>query len=142
MKTTLRSLTTVLAIAVIALTGCKKYEDGPSFTLLTKKARVAGDWMVEKKISNGTDVTSTYRLFTTSETITLEKDGGLNAVYNNSLGGSTTQVGTWAFDDKKEHLVTVVGGTTTSDIIIKLTNTELWTRSSTKSTDETHLKSK
>lgn len=38
---------TLAGIAAIGLNSCGKYEDGPKFSLLTKKARLAGEWDVK-----------------------------------------------------------------------------------------------
>lgn len=56
----------LLLFCTISLTllACRKYEDGPSFTLLTKKQRIIKTWnldIVIKQIgSNRFDVTDTY----------------------------------------------------------------------------------
>ena len=36
----------------IGISGCKKYEDGPMFSLLTKKQRLTGEWEATKLISD------------------------------------------------------------------------------------------
>lgn len=36
---------------------CKKYEEGPSFSLKTVKARLSGEWQIEKYTVNGIDST-------------------------------------------------------------------------------------
>ncbi len=37
----------------VALAGCQKYDDGPAFSLLTKKQRLTGDWEITKWIPYG-----------------------------------------------------------------------------------------
>jgi hypothetical protein len=39
-------------------TNCKKYEEGPSFTLLSKKSRVDNTWKLDKYYENSVDKTS------------------------------------------------------------------------------------
>jgi hypothetical protein len=33
---------------IIALSGCKKYEDGPGLSLSSKKSRVVANWKIKK----------------------------------------------------------------------------------------------
>lgn len=33
-----------LAASVVGISGCKKYPDGPAFSLKSKKARLVGEW--------------------------------------------------------------------------------------------------
>ena len=40
---------------------CKKYEDGPTVSLRTKKARVVNKWKVDSYYINGVDKTTDYR---------------------------------------------------------------------------------
>lgn len=56
-------------ITVLNFQSCSKYEDGPSFSLRTKKARVTGDWEVVR-IGNETYPQNGYSL-----EMTFEKDG-------------------------------------------------------------------
>src|SRR5688572_24864194 len=49
----------VLALCIITLgtlNSCKKYEDGPAFSLRSKKSRVAAEWNVKKYTYGGVDV--------------------------------------------------------------------------------------
>lgn len=48
----------VISLAVFEFGGCKKYAEGPAFTLLSKKARAANTWRVDKYYENGVDKTS------------------------------------------------------------------------------------
>ena len=38
---------TLAGVTSMGISSCGKYEDGPGFSLLSKKARVAGDWKVK-----------------------------------------------------------------------------------------------
>lgn len=59
----------------IEFVGCKKYAEGPAFTLLSKKARAANTWKVDKYYENGVDKTS--------EALTVYKDFVLMMDKNN-----------------------------------------------------------
>ncbi len=85
------------------LSSCSKYSDGPSFSLLTKKARLCNDWVLETQLRNDEDVTD--------ENITIkmsiDKDGtySMSSIYD-ALGqvhGDYSN-GNWAFGDTKDIL--------------------------------------
>ena len=93
----------ILVVAVIitafVLGSCGKYEEGPAFSLKSKKARVVGTWEVEKVLENGKvpleegdDLNMTW---------TFEKDG-TNKV-NLTFGQSYSMDMEWKFSDNKEN---------------------------------------
>lgn len=90
-KILLLSLITVLAVS------CKKYEEGPSLSLRSKKARVANKWKIEKVVIDGDDVTSLQPEDLYWE---LNKDGGLVI----GIESEKYYEGTWEFQNKKEEL--------------------------------------
>ena len=47
-----------LILVISILTDCKKYDEGPLISLRTKKARLAGDWKIEKILYDGGDSTA------------------------------------------------------------------------------------
>ena len=103
-------------------TSCGKYDDGPKFSLLTKKARLSRDWQVyEYEDSDGTTVS----VSNSSDYATFEKDGTYKATFDN-----VSYAGTWEFSSNKEDLLITYnyGGfsLTTASEIRRLTNDELW----------------
>jgi hypothetical protein len=145
----------IVKISIIALlvgstaftfSGCGKYEDGPSISLLTKKARVAGTWGVEKYMVNGVDQTAAWRQVYSSENLIFDKAGTYSATYNTILG-PFTDAGTWAFINDKANLQLISSSANSvADVweIIRLTNSELWVREtgSITTADEFHYMSK
>ena len=136
MKKVLASLAIVALLAgSVSVAGCGKYEEGPSISLRTKKARVVGEWELEKILENGVDKTSDYRAVVASETIEFKKDETFTSsvTYTSLLGGGTdSESGTQAFANDKEKFSTSttennVTTTTTVDIL-RLTNKEFWTK--------------
>lgn len=111
----------ILSGTIMATPSCGKYEEGPEFTLLTKKARVAGDWDVKEYVDENGNVT----IDNSDDYVTFEKDGTYKTTIDNS-----TFVGTWEFTSKKENLRAsyTVGNFefTTERPILRLTNDELW----------------
>lgn len=163
-KTFALSMVAMFAIA-LAFTSCGKYEEGPAFSLRSKKARVAGDWKIKEYVVNGT--TTPADEDDANTTITFEKDGkgeyswpaysytenygGYEFTIDIPAGSSTFE---WEFGDKKEslkitstetHVDPVTGQTETetsvdeSDIL-KLKEKEMWLQD--KDGYETHLEKK
>lgn len=127
-----------LMIGGIALTSCKKYEEGPALSLLTKKMRVAGTWELESYWENGVDKTTDYRQGVTSETIVYEKEGTYT-ISMNTIIGTYNDAGTWEFiNDKLE--IKSQSNTSGSDpdtvIIVRLKNKEMWAKEKTPGSTE------
>lgn len=131
MKTIVYSLSMLLAFSLI-FSSCKKYEEGPTFSLLTKKARLVNTWKIDKVLINGVEQAKESSWDNTSYEIT--KDGKYKITTETVLGTATTE-GEWEFDDSKEHIITTfsttAGSITISDKdttkIVRLKNKELWT---------------
>lgn len=118
------------ALTLMVFASCKKYEDGPAFSILSKKARLTGEWELRKIVQNGNDITSTI---TTDTRITFKKDGSFQESYTNT----TTQFidGNWEFDGNKDYIF--LSYTSSSRIemeILRLTNIQLRVRITTGST--------
>ena len=111
-------------ISTPILTSCKKYADGPAFSLRTKKARLQGNWKIDSYTYNGEDKTSdmTTRL-------------GADFVWNIEKGGSykTTGIlpddGTWKFGEDKDDVYfqsSAANAKEESYRILRLANKQLW----------------
>ena len=124
MKNLFKLLSVVIILSVTSI-GCQKYDDGPFFSFLPKKDRLANEWEIEKIIQNGSDVTSYYS--TDNLSIEYKKDGTYKTTYI-LLGQPLTETGDWEFDSKKENLITTPDGSSseTKFKILKLMNKELW----------------
>ena len=118
-----KKLSILLIVSVgLMMTGiqsCKKYPEGPIFSLRSRAERVANTWKVDNYKKNGNDFTSLLADYT--ETYT--KDGGYSYIMN-SIGGT----GTWAFQNKdNEILLTGTSNQSTYTLIIlKLEEKEFW----------------
>jgi hypothetical protein len=95
--------------ATVGLSGCGKYEDGPNFSLLTKKQRLTGDWEVERWVPYGSSNMIGNGL---NIDIEFDKDGDFDlriveTVYSN-YGGYYSQAlqykGEWEFSSDKEEI--------------------------------------
>ena len=124
---------TVAALMIGGLTfsSCMKYEEGPSLTVLSKKARIAGIWEVEAYLVDGVDKTSDYRAFITSETLEFIKEGTYSSTTNTVLGNDT-DAGTWELVNDKADLKMLsndAGSTPDTMAIVKLKSKEMWVKS-------------
>jgi hypothetical protein len=64
MKTNYLFPLTILFAVVLALSGCKKYDEGPGFTLRSVKNRLTNDdWKLQKLEIGGIDSTREYKEF-------------------------------------------------------------------------------
>ena len=105
-------------ITVLNFQSCGKYEDGPSFSLRTKKARLVGDWEVVRIGSQNTP--SGYSI-----EMTFEGNGDLEFSY--SYGSySYAYNGEWEFSSDKQDIEVTFENETTDFEILRLTNDELW----------------
>lgn len=119
----------ILSLALLAMTfvlgSCSKYEEGPAFSLRTKKARLAGEWKADKYIdSNGNEENA-------------NDDGTIEFTKDNTFivkSGNFSTTGTWEFTKDKEYVETeftyTSGGVTVTETneskILRLKNDELW----------------
>lgn len=100
----------LLTIVSAIFFSCAKYEDGPAFSLKTKKARLAGDWQIEKILVDdkemdltGGDDSLGISMSLDMITFTFEKDGTGKITF--SIWGFSIDTDlTWEFGDGKETL--------------------------------------
>ena len=87
-------------LTTLAFTSCNKYSEGPNFSLLTRKARITNDWVLESYTKDGSDLyDGTYEM-----NLSIEKDGTYSkSIIPPNLGQlqSTTSRGTWEFIDSQ-----------------------------------------
>ncbi|MBW8050894.1 MAG: hypothetical protein FVQ77_11275 [Cytophagales bacterium] len=137
MKTIKRTLKGLLitGLAIICMTGCKKYDEGPAISLRSKTKRVVNLWKLDKYYWNGTEATSSLLISGYTEEYT--KSGSYTRSYVDKDGDFFSETGNWEFDDKKDNLViksvssieltnnnsTV---TNTNSTILKLKENEMW----------------
>ena len=115
----------LLAVSAIAVASCGKYEEGPGFSLLSKKARIVGEWSLSSTTVNG----QSQDLTNTSIKISIKKDDTYTGTTTYSVGGisyTDTENGTWKFSDDKLKFVTTSSAGNVSEIeIIMLKNKEM-----------------
>ena len=115
----------VIALTLVMMISysCSKYDDGPFFSLRTKKGRLVGEWELDKLIQNG----QTQSLDSDYDIIwEFERDGDFEQTleYGSYSYGYN---GDWEFDDNGEELEIQINGDGTQTFEInRLTNNELW----------------
>ena len=115
----------MMAVALVVLlniSSCSTYDDGPTFSLKSKKARLTnGDWEVVKIDDERLDG---------DITLEFEKDGDFAISVEYSYYGysySYTYDGEWEWEDGKETIQINFDDTDNQEFEVKrLTNEELW----------------
>jgi hypothetical protein len=113
----------LFSVAVLT-TSCNKYEEGPSFSLLTKKQRLTGEWTLEAYISDGQDITSSVQAAWGPAAWIIQKDERY------SITGSFNEHGDWELTGDKDEMRFDPDGNdpAVSYHILRLRNKELWLR--------------
>lgn len=134
MKNLSKLLVVVMAMTFV-FTGCGKYDEGPSLTLLTKKARITGEWKLVKILD---ETGSEIDLQDTEQTFTINKDNTYEVTFTMGTFSETSK-GEWKWGDKKETIMSKGEDATewSEAKILKLKNSELWT----EDTDENPFQS-
>lgn len=113
----------LLMVALLGLESCKKYPDGPSFTIRSKKDRLANEWVIHKVYTNDVDVTAIWTTTFPDFLWNIRKD-----YYYELLTNGVTTEGIWALDEEKEQVIFTENGSPTPEVfdIYKLKSDELW----------------
>jgi hypothetical protein len=136
-----KKILAVAGVTAVVVAGCGKYDDGPGFSLMSKKSRMVGTWDVVSSTDSQTGEVYNYCSNTNyCIEITLDKDNKLTQKFTYSSGQSQTYSGTWDFSDDKSQLILTQGGYSTSYEIKRLTNKELWLDDDITSVDGDILK--
>jgi hypothetical protein len=89
----------------IQFTGCKKYAEGPAFTLLSKKQRAANTWEIDTYFENGVNKTSDALTVYKNFVLILDKN---NMKYSKSFMAlgllSYGESGSWKFSADLNNL--------------------------------------
>ncbi len=113
-------LISFIAVLGFGLNSCSKYEEGPSLSLRTKKARLVNEWVVQSYTVGGVDQTS---MLPTDYSLNIKDDDTYELTSNGQK-----EIGTWEFFESKEKLkLTPEGtvGTSNIYIILMLKNDDL-----------------
>jgi hypothetical protein len=107
-----------MSVVVLISAGCKKYEDGPVFSLATKKARITNEWELKELFINGVE-----QAITNVAVRDIKRDGSY-IVMNGSV---TDDTGTWLFDSNKQSITFISNNYNDyTRKILRLKTGELW----------------
>ena len=119
----------VIFAVALGLSGCK-YEEGPFISFTPRQERVAGPWIAEKSIVDGTESVGLEGF----NRMTMFKDGAMTMILE-LLGAEIAYSGNWVFGDKDETLLISLTDDATGLFsieqtweIIRLKEKELWVR--------------
>ena len=124
----MKNIALLSLFVVLFLTSCNKYSEGPNFSLLTRKARITNDWILESYTKDGTELyDGSYEL-----NLSIESDGTYSkSQITSSLGQlqSETTHGTWEFENSQSEIVLLENGFTIGEsyeiIMLKNKNIKL-----------------
>ena len=127
----MKNLSKILAAAVIGsgilgLESCKKYDDGPGFSLLSKKGRLTGEW----DLTGGNVADDNDDRYNVWELIfEFQKDGDfeMRSSYSGTWYGPYESKGEWSWVHNKERInIEWDDGGSFELHINRLTNKEFW----------------
>lgn len=130
----------VTIVFSVTFFSCKKYPDGPSFSLRTKTERLSNTWKIESYKFNGADSTAFVKNYLLNNYILdIKKNGNYSINYNLIivfLSFPMNETGKWVFSgDKKNVIFTKESGNTTAAVgsnssweILRLKEKELWAK--------------
>ncbi|MFN6945951.1 MAG: lipocalin family protein [Cytophagaceae bacterium] len=106
-----------------AMSSCGKYEEGPNFSLASKKGRITNTWKLAEIYDDGVKEELDADEV---EILDIKKDDAFTWTHTHD-DHSDIEKGTWSFDSSKEHLVlTFDDGEKEEFKILRLTKNELW----------------
>ena len=112
-------LTLFAGLNLLSMQSCKKYEEGPFFSIHSRTERVSNTWKVDNFKINGTDYTSLMSGYVE----TYSKDGNFSFSW-----GSLSGTGKWAFQNNDAEIK--INGTSNQEsqtlFILKLEEKQFW----------------
>ena len=92
-------------LLTVMLTSCKKYDEGPAFSLKSKAERITNKWKVEQAIlSDGQDLTNEWK----DASLEFKKNGRYTIIkFSPDQSMKSEEVGSWGFTNKKEYIGTI-----------------------------------
>jgi hypothetical protein len=132
MKNSFASFTLLMLGFILLFVGCKKYTEGPSFSLRTRKARITNEWKVSKIVYDKSDSSNwSFK----SCTFSIQSDNTMSKETVSDVNTTITN-GTWKFTDVHSVLefdeneiirngVSVYAKAQHDFIILKLTKKEI-----------------
>jgi hypothetical protein len=134
----------ILAGMILLSTSCKKYEDGPSISFLSKKSRICGIWKIESVYYNGINITQQNSYFYSSSIYEFDIDKNFVYSFPTCQGSFQLIEGNWELDSQKESITmkSESGAVLKEMKILRLKAKEMWVMETNGRDEiETHLRS-
>ena len=128
MKTALKYLL-LFSVTSTLFIGCKKYPDGPAFSLLSRSARMANTWHIDTYYENNVDKTSDFKNAFQNAQLIINKNGNYSFYYKAFGLVDYNESGNWKFSNNDADFVTTPtssSGSVGTHHILKLEDKELW----------------
>ena len=118
MKSSVLFLTVVMLMSTMTFQSCSKYDEGPTFSLLSKKSRLVNKWKVDNMLKNGETYTQSEeeQKYINASTFEFKDDNTYvtHTEITSTEGGMTANLVidvtfTWAFDSGKENVLLTNG---------------------------------
>lgn len=130
----------LFAIVALVFSSCKKYEDGPAFSLRTKAERLSNTWIINSASEDGVDKTSDFNSFYAGYSLTINKGNTYSLSYRILNVTDYSESGTWVFNEKKTHVFFNGNSNNGSDwTILRLKEKELWGQFTDNSSSTPHV---
>lgn len=138
----MRTYLTITGLILVVFSGCI-YEDGPKFSLRSKKARLVNTWYIDKVYEAGVDKTDEYKNAYVNYKLELKDDNNYNLSYRPGNVANYSENGTWKFSDDMKYLLYTPSGSSNENswTILRLKNSEFWAQMSINNkTVDVHFK--
>lgn len=133
----------LLIFAGLLLFSSCQYEDGPRFSLRSKKARAVNTWYIDKVYEEGVDKTDDYKKVFVNYKLEIKKDDNYVLTYRLLNASDYSEKGTWKFSDDRSKLLFTPSGTNQENAytLLRLKNNEAWAKTIMNNKNvEIHLK--
>jgi hypothetical protein len=129
MKNYFKSFVLFGILAGLLFSSCGKYDEGPNFSLRSKKSRLVNVWVIDKVMQDGEDVTAMILESNPNYSMDIRKDNTVIITqYDEDLGQMVENKGKWEFSKDKEEVEFSDDetGQISTEEILRLTNNEFW----------------
>ncbi|MBC7865320.1 MAG: hypothetical protein IAF38_20255 [Bacteroidia bacterium] len=116
-------------LLLLVVFSCKKYPEGPTLSLSSKKERMANSWVLIKAIESGVDKTGDYQTAFKDFNLVIDKEGTYSMSYVAFGIANYSETGSWFFNGNKEKVTfdpSSNGNDNSTDNILRLKQKELW----------------
>lgn len=119
----------LLLLLAFLMEGCKKYEEGPAFSLRSRKERLSASWGVKQYFLNGNDKTDSFLLAFKGYEFGIIRSGAYSISFLNSSNQPVSESGAWKFTDGDKAFEILSGvqfAVPQKYHILRLKEKELW----------------